>query len=73
MEHGLEYITFYIQNHIAPLAVCSGPPLVRDKPLGAPAFVRLANCHSFATHRSFVKERYCGTFTLGTVFFLICI
>ena len=26
VEHGLQYITFYVQKHIAPLAVCSGPP-----------------------------------------------
>ena len=39
VEHGLEYIMFYVQKHIAPFAVCSGPQLVRD---GPPAFVRLA-------------------------------
>ena len=27
MEHGLEYITFYVQKHMAPLAVCSGSPV----------------------------------------------
>ena len=37
MEHGLEYIMFYVQNHMAPLAVCSGPPLVHDKLLEAAA------------------------------------
>ena len=42
VEHGLEYITFDVQKHIAPLVVYSGPPLVREGPLGAPAFVRLA-------------------------------
>ena len=26
VEHGLEYITFYVQKHIAQLAACSGPP-----------------------------------------------
>ena len=44
MEHGLRYITFYVQIHMAPLAVCSGPHLDRNKPLGAPAFVRLVYC-----------------------------
>ena len=34
MEHGLEYIMFYVEKHIAPLAVCCGPLLVHDKPLG---------------------------------------
>ena len=36
MKHGLEYITFYAQKHMATLAVCSGLPLVRDGPLGRP-------------------------------------
>ena len=42
MEHGLKYIMFYIQKHIAPLAMCYNPPLVRDKPLGAPTLVKLS-------------------------------
>ena len=42
VEHGLEYIMFYVQKHIAPLAVCSGFLLVRDGLLGASTFVRLA-------------------------------
>ena len=41
VEHGLEYITLYVKKHIAPLAVCSGPLLVCDGLLGAPAFMRL--------------------------------
>ena len=42
MEHELENITFYAQNHIAPLAIrmCHNPAPVRDKPLGAPASVK---------------------------------
>ena len=42
MEHGIEYIKFCVKKHMAPLAVYSGPPLVRNNPLGAPAFKRLA-------------------------------
>ena len=42
MEHGLEYITFYVQEQMAHLAVCSGLLLARDGSLGAPAFVRFA-------------------------------
>ena len=42
VEHGLEYITFYVQNHIAHFVAFSGFPLVRDRPLGAPAYVKLA-------------------------------
>ena len=41
MEHGLVYITFYVQNHKAYLvAFFSGSPLVRDGPPGAPAFLK---------------------------------
>ena len=43
MEHGLTSITFYVQKHIPPLVMCYNPPLVRDKPLGAPAFVNLVH------------------------------
>ena len=46
MEHGLKYFTSYVQKHIAPLAMCYHPPLVRDKPLGAPASVKLGSCVS---------------------------
>ena len=42
MERCLEYTTFYVQKHIAPLTICSNPALVCDKPLGASTFVRLA-------------------------------
>ena len=38
MEHGLKYITFYVQKHIAHHAMWYSSPLVRDKPLGAPGF-----------------------------------
>ena len=41
VEHGLEYIMFYVKKHIAPLAVCPSTPLVRDKPLGELPFVKL--------------------------------
>ena len=37
VEHGLEYITFYVKKYIAHLVACFGPLLVRDWPLGAPA------------------------------------
>ena len=41
MKHGLKHIKIYVQKHIAPLAMCYNPPLVCDKPLGAPASVKL--------------------------------
>ena len=44
VERRLKHITFYIQKYIAHLVACSGPPLVRDGSLGAPAFVKLAYC-----------------------------
>ena len=50
VEHGLECITFYVQKHTAPLAVCSGPPLVWDGSLEAPVFVRLT---SYTSHQWF--------------------
>ena len=42
VEHGLEYITFYVEKHIEYKAACSGPLLVRNGPLEASAFVKLA-------------------------------
>ena len=42
--HVLEYFSFYVQKHIARLGACSRPRLlVRDGPLGAPAFLKLAD------------------------------
>ena len=41
VEHELKYITFYVQKHIAALAVCYNPALVRVKPLGAPTSLKL--------------------------------
>ena len=38
VEHGLEYIKLFVQKYIEDLAACSGTPLVRDGPLGAPEF-----------------------------------
>ena len=37
----IKYIMLYVQKHITPLVMCYNPPLVRDKPLGVPAFVKL--------------------------------
>ena len=42
MDHGLEYIMFYVKKTEAPLAICYNPLLDRDRPLGVPAIVRLA-------------------------------
>ena len=41
MGHGLKRIKFYVQKHIAALEMCHNQPLVCDKPLGAPASVKL--------------------------------
>ena len=59
-EHGLEYITFYVQKHIAPVMLCSGPSQVCDKPLGGPAFVRL-------TYYVKLDDRHCSSWWVGTV------
>ena len=39
--HGLKLNTFYVRKHIAGLAICHNQVLVRDKPLGVPASVKL--------------------------------
>ena len=41
MEHGSKHIMFYVQKHIAPLAMCHNPALVRDKLLGVPESVKM--------------------------------
>ena len=40
MGHGL-MIVFYVQKHIAHKTICYNFPLAYNKPLGAPAFVKL--------------------------------
>ena len=45
MEHELKDIAFYVQKHIAPWTVVITFLLVRDKPLGAPAFVKRVYCY----------------------------
>ena len=52
MEHGLKHITFYVQKHIAALVMCYNAVLVRDKPIGAPAFVK----KSFSGYQWFRKN-----------------
>ena len=36
-----KHIVFFVQKHIAHRTVCYNFPLVHDKPLGAPTFVKL--------------------------------
>ena len=38
---GIEYVTFYVHNHIVTLPVCSGPPLVHGGPLAATVFITI--------------------------------
>ena len=40
MEHGLKQNSFHVQKHIVAIAMCYNPVLARDKPLGAPAYVK---------------------------------
>ena len=40
MEHRLKGTQFYVQKRIAPRAICYNPPLVCDKLLEAPTFIR---------------------------------
>ena len=42
MDHSI--LCFMLKKYIAHLVACSGTPLVRDGPLGTPAFVKLAYC-----------------------------
>ena len=58
MEHGLKHITFYVQKYIAALAMCYNPGLVRDKPLGAPASVKLIYYVLQNTFCSYFTEHY---------------
>ena len=51
MEHGFKDIAYYVHKRIVPRAVCYNFPLVRDKPLGAPAFVRRVYFFSFHLNR----------------------
>ena len=41
MEPELKYIAFYVKKQMAHHAVCYNFPLVRDRQLGMPAFMRL--------------------------------
>ena len=51
MEHGIKDIAFYVQKHIVQRTVCYNLPLVRDKPLGAPLYVKLVcKPHSLSQH-----------------------
>ena len=47
MEHGLKDVAIYVQKHIAPWVIGYNPPLIRDMPLGVPAFVSVV--FSFTT------------------------
>ena len=64
-----------LKKYIAHLVACSRPPLVRDGPLGAPAFVKLAYCyHLFNNHNPRFKYMSHDT-TIGTPAFqllLLC-
>ena len=51
MGHGLKLIMLNVQTHIAALEKCHNPPLVRDKPLGAPAPVKLVYSVNDTEHR----------------------
>ena len=42
-------IMFYVQKYVTVLEMCHNQPLVRDKPLGAPASVKLVYC--ICSHR----------------------
>ena len=49
VEHGLEYFSFYVQKHIADLAVCSGRPA---SSLGASRGARINETRLFPTQKT---------------------
>ena len=53
VEHGLEYITFYVQKYIAQWVACSGRLLVRDGRQGEPAFMKMA----YSNHKGPVTRK----------------
>ena len=57
MVHGLKYITFCAKKYTASLAICYNLPLVRNKPLGAPAFVYSRDSVYLAVRRLTAKSR----------------
>ena len=57
------YYVLSSKTHISPLAICSNPPLVRDKPLRAPAFVRLNFQQVLRANSLLLRQRlrtWCG-------------
>ena len=55
MEHGLKDIVFYVQKHITPCTVVITSLLVHDKPLEAPASVKLSIVLQRGCHGSLVS------------------
>ena len=45
MEHDLRHVTFYVQKQISALSMFCNSTLVCNKPLGAPAYVKLVTFH----------------------------
>ena len=62
MEHGLKHFSFYVQKHIVTMGMCYNPTLVRDKPLGTPASVKLVYCPGMFQPEHPINE------TLGMMF-----
>ena len=63
MERELKPITLYVQKRISALTMCYNPGLVRDKPLGVSASVKLVYCNHSRWNIKFVEEllRQVGT------------
>ena len=50
MEHGLEYVMFYVQKHIAPVAICSNP--IRALPVPEIEALSLTKLHTSGGRRN---------------------
>ena len=65
MEHGLNFLLFYVQKHIIAMAMCYNPALVLDKPLGAPASVKLV--YSLWYDSSIIPAEHSAKFSPATI------
>ena len=66
MEHGLKDIVFYVKKHAAYRAVSYNLPLVRNKQLGKPAFVRHIY-HIIVNFLQNTHERLCMPYYMGVL------
>ena len=59
MEHGLKDIKCHVQKHIAPQSICYNLKLIRNRPLGAPAYCKTSIHSHCAGKTTFTMECSC--------------